>query len=259
VIGYVNSTPGDREDDLRAFRLGVKEGGGYIEGENVAIEYRWGENDPDRLPALAADLARRRVLRHACGFALANAGHDTRALQAYLGHRNIQHTVRYSELAPTRFTVWSIKGRRAEIPQYEIKHEARGAAARRSPPAARGSNLRDRLASAVSARMHLTALTRFGRELPVGGPARGCRNTTQAPRGRDSLGRQTARSASLSHRRTGSSRGNSIVHHVAGPGGGTERGAYLVGVGAGLSGGAGAHRASVPDDAANDEVRLAAA
>ena len=43
------------------------------------------------------------VLRHACGFALANAGHDTRALQAYLGHRNIQHTVRYTELAPTRF------------------------------------------------------------------------------------------------------------------------------------------------------------
>ena len=43
------------------------------------------------------------MLRHACGFALANAGHDTRALQAYLGHRTIQHTVRYTELAPTRF------------------------------------------------------------------------------------------------------------------------------------------------------------
>jgi integrase len=43
------------------------------------------------------------MLRHACGYALANKGHDTRALQAYLGHRNIQHTVRYSELAPTRF------------------------------------------------------------------------------------------------------------------------------------------------------------
>ena len=35
--------------------------------------------------------------------ALANAGHDTRALQAWLGHRNIQHTVRYTELAPERF------------------------------------------------------------------------------------------------------------------------------------------------------------
>jgi integrase len=43
------------------------------------------------------------MLRHACGFALANAGHDTRALQAYLGHKNIQHTVRYTELASNRF------------------------------------------------------------------------------------------------------------------------------------------------------------
>jgi integrase len=43
------------------------------------------------------------MLRHACGFALANQGHDTRALQAYLGHKNIQHTVRYTELAPGRF------------------------------------------------------------------------------------------------------------------------------------------------------------
>jgi len=38
-----------------------------------------------------------------CGFALASKGHDTRALQAYLGHKNIQHTVRYTELSPTRF------------------------------------------------------------------------------------------------------------------------------------------------------------
>ena len=43
------------------------------------------------------------MLRHAFGFALANKGHDTRALQAYLGHRNIQHTVRYTELSPDRF------------------------------------------------------------------------------------------------------------------------------------------------------------
>ena len=43
------------------------------------------------------------MLRHACGYALANKGHDTRALQAYLGHCNIQHTVRYTELSPTRF------------------------------------------------------------------------------------------------------------------------------------------------------------
>jgi integrase len=43
------------------------------------------------------------MLRHACGFHLANKGVDTRSLQAYLGHRNIQHTVRYTELTSTRF------------------------------------------------------------------------------------------------------------------------------------------------------------
>jgi type 1 fimbriae regulatory protein FimB/type 1 fimbriae regulatory protein FimE len=43
------------------------------------------------------------MLRHGCGYALAHAGHDTRALQAWLGHKNIQHTVRYTELAPDRF------------------------------------------------------------------------------------------------------------------------------------------------------------
>ena len=43
------------------------------------------------------------MLRHACGYKLSNDGHDTRSLQAYLGHKNIQHTVRYTELAPTRF------------------------------------------------------------------------------------------------------------------------------------------------------------
>jgi hypothetical protein len=43
------------------------------------------------------------MFRHTCGFQLANQGTDTRTLQAYLGHRNIQHTVRYTELSPTRF------------------------------------------------------------------------------------------------------------------------------------------------------------
>jgi integrase len=43
------------------------------------------------------------MLRHGCGYALANAGHDTRAIQDWLGHRSIQHTVRYTELSPTRF------------------------------------------------------------------------------------------------------------------------------------------------------------
>lgn len=43
------------------------------------------------------------MLRHATGFYLANAGQDTRAIQLYLGHKNIQHTVRYTELAAGRF------------------------------------------------------------------------------------------------------------------------------------------------------------
>ena len=43
------------------------------------------------------------MLRHSTGFKLANQGVDTRSLQHYLGHKNIQHTVRYSELSPERF------------------------------------------------------------------------------------------------------------------------------------------------------------
>ena len=43
------------------------------------------------------------MLRHACGYKLAQEGQDTRAIQDYLGHRNIQHTVRYTQLSPDRF------------------------------------------------------------------------------------------------------------------------------------------------------------
>ena len=43
------------------------------------------------------------MLRHACGFALADQGADTRLIQDYLGHRNIQHTVRYTAANPARF------------------------------------------------------------------------------------------------------------------------------------------------------------
>jgi integrase len=57
------------------------------------------------------------MLRHACGYALANKGHDTRALQAYLGHRNIQHTVRYIELSPTRFKDFCV-GDRLAMPRF---------------------------------------------------------------------------------------------------------------------------------------------
>jgi putative ABC transport system substrate-binding protein len=61
AIGYLNSAPPDASAErLRVFRLGLKDTG-YVEGENVAIEYRWAENQMDRLPALAADLVRRKV------------------------------------------------------------------------------------------------------------------------------------------------------------------------------------------------------
>ena len=47
------------------------------------------------------------MLRHGCGFALANAGHDTRLIQDWLGHRSISNTVRYTELSATKFkNVW---------------------------------------------------------------------------------------------------------------------------------------------------------
>jgi putative ABC transport system substrate-binding protein len=61
VIGFLNPTSTDTyADRLRAFRQGLKEAG-HVEGENVAIEYRWAENQIDRLPELAAELVRRRV------------------------------------------------------------------------------------------------------------------------------------------------------------------------------------------------------
>jgi putative tryptophan/tyrosine transport system substrate-binding protein len=59
VIGFLNSTSPDA-DRLRAFRQGLKDVG-YVEGGNVAIEYRWANNQIDRLAAMAADLVRRQV------------------------------------------------------------------------------------------------------------------------------------------------------------------------------------------------------
>jgi hypothetical protein len=60
VIGFLHPATLDSfPDRLRAFRQGLKDTG-YVEGENVAIEYRWAENQIDRLPALAAELVRAR-------------------------------------------------------------------------------------------------------------------------------------------------------------------------------------------------------
>ena len=61
VIGYLHSqSPIIYSKTLAVFRQGLKKGG-YVEGQNVAVEYRWAENQADRLPALAAELVRRRV------------------------------------------------------------------------------------------------------------------------------------------------------------------------------------------------------
>jgi site-specific recombinase XerD len=72
-------------------------------------EERWAEAGYQRMVARAGVAAKftflvhSHMLRHACGFKLANDGHDTRAIQAYLGHRSIMSTVRYTALTPNRF------------------------------------------------------------------------------------------------------------------------------------------------------------
>jgi type 1 fimbriae regulatory protein FimE len=98
-----------RGPELRALRklkreypdtpyLCVTERGGSITDHPVRkILTRAGENAGIPFPVHP------HMLRHCCGYKLANNGHDTRALQHYLGHKNIQHTVRYTELSPTRF------------------------------------------------------------------------------------------------------------------------------------------------------------
>jgi len=61
VVGFLHpASPEGNGDRIRAFRQGLKDTG-FIEGENVVVEYRWADNQTDQLPALAADLVRRRV------------------------------------------------------------------------------------------------------------------------------------------------------------------------------------------------------
>jgi type 1 fimbriae regulatory protein FimE len=108
--GGTDSTHPLRGPELRALRRLQREQtdhGGY-----VFTSERGGPMTPDNVRKMvqrAGEAAKLgfpvhpHMLRHAAGYKLANDGHDTRAIQHYLGHKNIQHTVRYTELAPTRF------------------------------------------------------------------------------------------------------------------------------------------------------------
>ena len=84
----------------------------YPDAPYVFVTERGGPITPAtfrKLLARAGELARlpfpihAHMLRHSTGYKLANDGQDTRAIQHYLGHRNITHTVRYTELSPERF------------------------------------------------------------------------------------------------------------------------------------------------------------
>ena len=95
VIGFVSSQlPEGFREQLRGLRQSLKDTG-YVEGENVAIEYRWAENQMDRLPALAAELVRRRV-------AVISTGSDAAALAAQAATATIPIVFSFSQ-DPVRF------------------------------------------------------------------------------------------------------------------------------------------------------------
>src|SRR6516164_9241762 len=73
VIGFLNSaSPDGYAPQANAFRQSLKQAG-YVEGQNVAIEYRWAENQIDRLPTLATELVRRQISVIAAGGSPASA------------------------------------------------------------------------------------------------------------------------------------------------------------------------------------------
>jgi integrase len=108
-----NGTPSTHPmqgDELRALRMLAREWPDH--GGFVFVSERGGPMSADGVRKMVTRTGEEaelpfpvhpHMLRHGCGFALANHGHDTRALQLWLGHKNIQHTVRYTELSPTRF------------------------------------------------------------------------------------------------------------------------------------------------------------
>jgi putative ABC transport system substrate-binding protein len=79
VIGFLYSqSPEGSMESLRGFRQGLKDAG-FVEGDNVTIEYRWAENQTDRLPALAAELVRQRVEGREARRSAGPAGNQSRA------------------------------------------------------------------------------------------------------------------------------------------------------------------------------------
>lgn len=101
-------------DELRALRRLRRD---YPDGPFIFVTERGGpltRSTVNKLITRAGDRAglgfpaHPHMLRHACGYFLANKGVDTRTIQDYLGHKSIQHTVVYTELSPTRFRgLWS--------------------------------------------------------------------------------------------------------------------------------------------------------
>jgi putative tryptophan/tyrosine transport system substrate-binding protein len=84
VVGFLSSrSPDESKHLVAAFRTGLQTGGGYVEGQNVAIEYRWAEGQYGRLPELAADLVRRGVA------VLVTTGGEPSALAAKAATSNI--------------------------------------------------------------------------------------------------------------------------------------------------------------------------
>ena len=103
VIGFLSSSSWDNDDARRLppFRQGLNEAG-YVEGQNVAIEYHGAENQIDRLPALAADLVRRRVSLIATG------GSPVAALAAKsIANMLRNSSPRHRTLSSPRQTQWS--------------------------------------------------------------------------------------------------------------------------------------------------------
>ena len=111
--GGLSTTQPLRGDELRAISAWLKErarmkptGKTFFVSEQRKPLHRSTVNLPLRKYSAAASLpllAHPHMLRHACGFALADQGADTRLIQDYLGHRNIQHTVKYTATNPARF------------------------------------------------------------------------------------------------------------------------------------------------------------